>query len=108
MEDKTACYENIDILSSRRLFDLKRTDSDPDSDDEKILRRKRPNALFAVFDGHCGADCAQYVSTHLPLAIVEALTDDAGGPDSIGDMLKKTFRTVNDKFTCKAREEVEC
>ena len=114
MEDKTACYENIDILSSHRLFDLKRTsDSENESDDDvendndvelRRGRRRRPNSLFAVFDGHCGADCAQYVSTHLPMAIVDSLAADAELP--VEDMFKSTFQRVNDKFTEKAREEV--
>lgn len=113
MEDKTACYDNIDILNTRRLYDLKRTDatdddSEEDDDAADVIihrRRRRPAALFAVFDGHCGADCAQYASTHLPMAIIDRLPDEPA-PEQVADTFRQAFRNVNDKFTEKARDEV--
>ena len=116
MEDKTACYENIEILNPRRLYDLKqRTDCSVDSDDDSNVNNKngqrrqrlRPGALFAVFDGHCGADCAQYTSTHLPMAIIERLSTDEPTPEQVAETFRQTFRAVNEKFTQKARDEVE-
>ena len=116
MEDKTACYENIEILNPRRLYDLKQCSVD--SDDESNVNQKngqqqqqrrqrlRPGALFGVFDGHCGADCAQYTSTHLPMAIIDRLSTDEPTPEQVAETFRQTFRTVNEKFTQKAREEV--
>lgn len=132
MEDRTACYENIDMFSKRQLLGLRRIDDSDDGDDDvdedsrclrhghRLARRlqQRPNALFGVFDGHCGADCAQYISTHLPLAIVHSLgsgsigDDEVNSPDEesgrldIESMFRRTFRDVNERFTEKARQEV--
>lgn len=101
MEDKTACYENIQIFNSR----YSTVDSDSEYEDEDIFNRSNSaNALFGVFDGHCGPECAQYVSTHLPMAIIEEIGDDW---DTIQpDTIKNAFKNTNHKFNEKARQEV--
>lgn len=100
MEDKTAIYENIDILNIKS-GDL--------AEDELDVRR--PHAMFGVFDGHCGADCAQYVSTHLPIAIIKHknFTESIKSHETdsaLFQLFTECFRAVNVHFTVKAREEV--
>jgi serine/threonine protein phosphatase PrpC len=107
MEDKTAIYDNLSLLTT---LPKQESIDGVDSSSSSIEEATPPAALFGVFDGHCGADCSQYVSTHLPLAILQnsglkaALesTSEAG----IRKIFNESFKTINNQFTAKAREEV--
>jgi len=90
MEDKVAIIENIDLIQSCLL-----------GQEEAHEAIKKPAALFAVFDGHCGVDCAQYVSKHLPMLILQ----HPQFKHDINRVFADTFNLVNQKFTQKAKEE---
>ncbi len=60
-----------------------------------------------------GADCAQYVSTHLPLHIIDELLksstdcrDQKHILSPLDDILTQSFDDVNKKFIQKAKSEV--
>ena len=97
MEDKTTLYENINIFSTSS-FELVST--------SKII--KRPDAIYGVFDGHCGVDCAQYISTHLALLIVQnpKLKSSKESNDLINQLIFDSFQNINQQFTEKAKKEV--
>ena len=94
MEDRTSIYENIDLLNNYFLFDSR-----------DLI--KKPNALFGVFDGHCGSDCAQYVSTHLPLNIIQHhdFKEKMDTNSNLESVFTETFELVNQKFLDKASKE---
>jgi len=85
MEDKVAIIENINLFQSEVVNN----------------RSKRPGALFGVFDGHCGVDCALYVSKQLPMYIIQhpEFTQD------INKVFVDSFDTINKRFTSKSRKE---
>lgn len=90
MEDKVAILENIDIF---------RSGSEPA--DRSI---RLPTALFGVFDGHCGIDCAQYVSKHLPMYLIQH-PDFYKENDNHTRALTDSFEVINEMFTDKAKKE---
>lgn len=96
MEDKTAIIENIEMLQ-RSLS--------PNNSTLTINDRlnKNPSALFAVFDGHCGVDCAQYTSKHLPLYLIQhpELNTESDNRRAITE----SFQVINERFTQKAQKE---
>lgn len=91
MEDRTSIIENIDILED---FCQKKSGKD--------LNPRKLHSLFAVYDGHCGSECAQYVSTHLPFMIIQNFRNSQ---DKFDQIIKKSFISVNEKFTAKAINE---
>jgi serine/threonine protein phosphatase PrpC len=108
MEDKTAIYENIELFDESSFLaseNLKNT-------------KNYSNALYAVFDGHCGIDCAQYVSSHLPLYIIQGLNmlrknttykslSNSDLKNSIRSLLIESFEVTNKRFILKASNEVK-
>lgn len=107
MEDKICLYENTEIFTSSFLSNSCLDQGDSNEDDSKPRRK---NAIFGVFDGHCGVDCAQYVSSHLPMTIVQNsdLKNSLESPSNpnLETLIKESFQKVNENFTKKAREEV--
>jgi serine/threonine protein phosphatase PrpC len=97
MEDKTTLYENINIFStsSFKLLPTSKT-------------VQRPDAIYGVFDGHCGVDCAQYISTHLAMSIVQnpKLKSSKDSFDLINQLIFDSFQNINQQFTEKATKEV--
>ena len=96
MEDKVALYENLNIFTK------------PDSNISI-----KPISLFGVFDGHCGVDCSQYVSSHLPLYIVQqqefsnlSQIKNTDFVNSISNLLTRSFKIINQRFSEKAVQEV--
>lgn len=95
MEDKVALYENTNIFL-----------------------RKNGNgkqvSLFGVFDGHCGIDCAHYISSHLPLYIIqqpefELLHKPETNHEltnSLNKLFTRSFKIINERITEKAQKEV--
>lgn len=88
MEDKTSIYENSYLFSSNET---------------NSLSKKRSSALFAVFDGHCGADCSQYVSIHLPMYIIQH--EDFKDETKLDNLLIDSFSVINQRFSEKAHQE---
>lgn len=60
-----------------------------------------PHCLFAVYDGHCGSETANYVSTHLPLQLVKHENYDK----NIENAFIETFDKLNQKLLEKAKNE---
>jgi hypothetical protein len=69
MEDRTAIYENMNIFHQPFLSNCHQTQCVQKSISNGLNRM--PDALVAVFDGHCGVDCAQFVSSHLQMTIIQ-------------------------------------
>lgn len=98
MEDKIAIIENVEMFQqslsgniyNNSIFDTSRS--------------KRPTALFGVFDGHCGIDCSQYISKHLPMYIIQH-PDFNKSNDNHVIALEEGFKIINEKFSEKARTE---
>ena len=91
MEDRTSIIENIDVLEN---FCLKKF--------EKDTSTRKLSSIFAVYDGHCGSECVQYVSSHLPFVILQNFRKSQ---EKIDQIIKKSFISVNEKFTAKAINE---
>lgn len=96
MEDKVAVYENLNIFKK--------------SDTNLSIK---PISLFGVFDGHCGVDCSQYVSSHLPLYIVQqqefanlSQLTNVDFVHSVNNLVTRSFKIINQRFTEKAIQEV--
>lgn len=106
MEDKVALYENLDILHESFLSNLKLSRISNANGTQSV---RLPSALFGVFDGHCGVDCAQYVSSHLPMNIIQHSNFKASIEDemTMKKIVLDSFKSVNEKFTKKANEEVK-
>lgn len=94
MEDKIAIIENIE------LFQRSHTNN---SISDVTHRNKKPSALFGVFDGHCGVDCAQYVSKHLPMYIIQ---HPAFNKDNNVTAFTESFEVINEQFTKKSKKEL--
>ena len=64
-------------------------------------------SIFSLFDGHCGVECAEFVSKHLPLELLDACTNDSLPSTSTvsESMFKASFRQVNAKFSRIAHEQ---
>ena len=92
MEDKVAIIENIEIL---------RGGCEPMADRSARL----PTSLFGVFDGHCGVDCAMYVSKHLPMYLIQH-PEFYSANDDHTRALTDSFEVINKLFTDKAKKEV--
>ena len=88
MEDKTSIIENIDIFRGQQADRSNRL----------------PSSLFGVFYGHCGVDCAQYVSKHLPMYLIQH--PDFYSADNYTKAFTDSFEEINRMFTDKARKEV--
>lgn len=57
------------------------------------LPKEKKNSLFAIFDGHGGAEVAQFVSRHF----VEELENNANYKKGVYDLaLKETFLKMDD------------
>lgn len=97
MEDKTAIIENIEMFQ-RSLTSNNCTDLVTDR------LNKSPSALFAVFDGHCGVDCAQYVSKHLPMHLIQHSEFNRENDNNMR-VLNDSFQVINERFTQKAQKE---
>ncbi len=97
MEDKTTLYENINIFSASSFKLLS---------SNKVVQR--PDAIYGVFDGHCGVDCAQYISTHLSMSIIQnpKFKSSKDSCDLINLLIFDSFHNVNKQFTEKAKKEV--
>lgn len=91
MEDRTSIIENIDVLNN---FCLQNT--------EKKNCSTKLSSIFAVYDGHCGSDCVQYVSTHLPFEILQNFLNSRSAIDKI---IRKSFLSINERFKLKAMNE---
>jgi serine/threonine protein phosphatase PrpC len=96
MEDKVAIYENLNIFHK-----------------SDTSLSARPISLFGVFDGHCGVDCSQYVSSHLPLYIVQqqeftnlSQLKNNEFINSMNSLLTRSFKIINQRFSEKAVQEV--
>ena len=53
-----------------------------------------PTSLYAVFDGHGGAECARWVSEHLPALLLEELAtreDPNGGAGVVKEAMRRAF-----------------
>ena len=95
MEDKVALYENTNIFL-------------------KTNGNEKPVSLFGVFDGHCGIDCGHYVSSHLPLYIIQQpefkllheLETNYELNNSLNKLFVNSFKIINERFTEKANKEV--
>lgn len=109
MEDRTAIYENINIFHQPFLSNCHQTQCVQKSILNTFLNRM-PDALVAVFDGHCGSDCAQYVSSHLPMTIIQnselKLQSKENYENSMERILRHSFTILNERFSEKAVEEV--
>jgi serine/threonine protein phosphatase PrpC len=89
MEDKVALYENMNLfLKSPKSQEI---------------------SLFGVFDGHCGVDCSQYVSTHLPLNIARQVEfnklSENYSTSAMQNLFEKSFKETTQRFTDKAIQE---
>ncbi|RMZ99273.1 phosphatase [Brachionus plicatilis] len=91
MEDRTSILENIDVLTNFCS-----------SNSQYEANSKKLSSIFAVYDGHCGSDCVQYVSTHLPFSIMQ---DFQSSEPNINQIIKKSFSSINEKFKYKAINE---
>mmetsp|Transcript_9729 Transcript_9729/g.11073 ORF Transcript_9729/g.11073 Transcript_9729/m.11073 type:complete len:323 (-) Transcript_9729:317-1285(-) len=58
------------------------------------------DAIFAVFDGHAGANCARYLADHLINEVRIQITCD---PDNVEKALKNAFTKLDDEFCDAAR-----
>jgi serine/threonine protein phosphatase PrpC len=109
MEDRTSLYENINIFHQPFLSNCHQAQCVQKSIVNGFLS-PMPDALVAVFDGHCGSDCAQYVSSHLPLTIIQnselKLQSKENYENSIEKIFRHSFTIINERFTEKALEEV--
>jgi serine/threonine protein phosphatase PrpC len=87
MEDRVAIYDNLN------MFFIEKKDS-------PFLNK--PHALFAIFDGHSGIEAAQYVSSHLPLFIIQHELYETDIKKAIYD----SFEKINYSLSIKAIAEV--
>lgn len=110
MEDRTAIYENVNLLSNAIASDQLAIDLDASlSSAQSATVIGQPTALVGVFDGHCGADCAQYVCTHLPMSIIKHPNLNTALESSNDSLIRKLFHecftSVNEQFSSKAKDE---
>ena len=120
MEDRISIFENISMFDKRqqRLASASGSCESLNNSTAELARQQvhAHAKLYAVFDGHLGVDCAQYVSTHLPMHIIgELLKQTPSGASSndkqdtlarLGDMLTHSFEAINRQFVNKAHREV--
>ena len=107
MEDKVAIYENTNIFLNSHNQQCVITTNENGS---CKVTNATSFSLFGVFDGHCGVDCSQYVSTHLPLYLIQQsdfkLLNELANTESLNKMFVNSFKAINDRFTEKAIQEV--
>jgi serine/threonine protein phosphatase PrpC len=65
---------------------------------ENIEFNKRNSSLFALFDGHCGVECAEYVSKHLSYELVESY-NEKNSELLNEEFFKSSFNKINKNFT---------
>ena len=88
MEDRMAIYEDLNSF----FEDL----------NINYSFLNKPHALFAIFDGHSGIEAPEYVSSHLPLFIMQHelyVTD-------IKKAIYDSFEKINNRLSMKATAEV--
>jgi serine/threonine protein phosphatase PrpC len=101
MEDKVSIIENINIydeLEEKQLNGRKEIEDD--------VTHK---SLYAVFDGHCGVEAAQYVSTHLPQFIIQkyhSMKSSTITQQHLTDIFLNSFQSINERLLLKSTEEV--
>ena len=108
MEDRVAIYENLDIILKPLPLseNIKLTMNGKD-------RAHKSSAIYGVFDGHCGMDCSQYVSSHLPFSIIHHPDYNPYPKNNIelnkamNKIFIDSFSYTNEKFTEKANQEVK-
>ena len=61
------------------------------------------DALFAVFDGHNGAECASYACIHFPICLVEV---PDFGTKPMKDIMSEAFASLNQRLEVRLRNEV--
>ncbi len=88
MEDRMAIYEDLNMF----FEDLNKNYS--------FLNK--PHALFAIFDGHSGIEAPEYVSSHLPLFIIQHELYETDIKKAIYD----SFEKINKSLLMKANAEV--
>jgi len=54
----------------------------------------------------CGADCSQYVSTHLPMYIIQHEKFNNESDLEFNNLLTESFQAINKRFSEKAQREV--
>ena len=109
MEDKVAIYESTSIFLNSQQ-NRSNTPNVISNVNGSCKASQSSFSLFGVFDGHCGVDCSQYVSTHLPLYLIQQsdfkLLNELENADSLNKMFVNSFKEINDRFTEKAIQEV--
>jgi serine/threonine protein phosphatase PrpC len=62
-------------------------------------------SVYALFDGHCGVECAEFVSKHLPIDIIDQYSKtDCEHFDSLA-FFRSVFNETNEKFNKVAANE---